>query len=94
MKKDFVSFLENPRMLVAPSRNGEVRHSAIIKKKQLAKLQERIQAYIPETIQEIAPEIIVVEADGEIKRIEFRCSCGCRASVQLIPENQEAAVTE
>ncbi|NOX38282.1 MAG: hypothetical protein GXO78_12190 [Calditrichaeota bacterium] len=94
MKKDFVSFLDNPRMLVEPSRNGAVSHSAIIKKELVEKYQERIKAYSPEEIQEISPEIIVVEEDGEIKRIEFRCRCGCRASVQLIPENEAAAVAE
>ncbi len=86
MKKDFISFLENPHTLVGALKKPYRTQSPILKREFVENHRERITAYVPGEIRESSPEIMVTEEDGEIKRIEFRCRCGCRALVELVPE--------
>ncbi len=80
-KKDFKSFLEDPRPLVE-SEERSANEGKLIKRDRLdrKKTVEQVQW---NQVAGKAPDVSVIENDGRIEAIEFKCSCGCGAVVQF-----------
>ncbi len=86
-KKDFVSFLEDPHFFVEKNSITTPRRK-IIKKDQVQS-RKTIEKIEWEDINEQVPEVTLIENDGKIEAIEFKCACGCGAVVQLKYEDSD-----
>lgn len=87
-KKEFVPLLGNPLQLVANKSGRPVSEGSIIKKSQ-SDLQGRISGFRPAELSKGNVDILVFEQEGEIRQIRFKCGCGCQASVDLVPADQQ-----
>ncbi len=81
-EKEFGSFFQEGHELLRSDARA-ASHERIIKKNRVLKTA-RIKKYIPGEFEDRAPEIFLIETDGQMSEIRFKCPCGCEASVEII----------
>jgi len=92
-EKEFNSFFQDGQQLLR-SEPGTFSHERIIKNKQVRKIA-RIKKFTPGEFEERVPEIYFIENDGQVSEIQFKCPCGCKASVELVTDSSpQPAVSE
>ncbi len=86
-KRDFVPLAANPQQLAQSDKRLLTYKERVIKRHRVNDLSF-IHDYHPGPITEEdnEPEIQVEEKDGQIVRIHFMCPCGCKATVELVPD--------
>ncbi len=80
-KKEFVSFLENSHKLIENNKKSSSRQKII--KKEESESNKNIEQYNWDQVTEKVPDITVIDNNGQIEAIEFKCQCGCGAVVQF-----------
>jgi len=83
-KKEFVPLFENSVKTV--QENGTLRYSQKILKNPHVQETGHIKVYEMGFLHEHTPEVTVLEENGQVTAIEFKCPCGSQATVKLVPE--------
>ena len=89
-KKDFVSFLEDSHIFVTRGQ-GNSSDTPIIKKHQVQS-PRNITKYQWDEVSESVPDVVIIENEGRIEAIKFKCKCGCGTLVKL--EYEDAPQTK
>ncbi|HFE62788.1 MAG TPA: hypothetical protein ENK14_00025, partial [Caldithrix sp.] len=74
-KKDFVSFFEDSHIFVTRGQ-GNSSDTPIIKKHQVQS-PRNITKYQWDEVSESVPDVVIIENEGRIEAIKFKCKCGC-----------------
>ncbi|GAB4375536.1 MAG: hypothetical protein Kow0042_21050 [Calditrichia bacterium] len=80
-KKDFVSFLEDSHQFL--SKKGDLRSETRLIKSSEVDRMKNIETIQWKSARETEPHVAVIERNGQIEAIKFKCSCGCTTVVQL-----------
>lgn len=80
-KKDFVSFFENPHLFLSKDQNSYGKNHVI--KNNHAEAQKSIKQLHWDRVMDEAPKVIIVEKEGQIEAIKFKCPCGCSTTVKI-----------
>ncbi|GAB4336624.1 MAG: hypothetical protein Kow0037_18160 [Calditrichia bacterium] len=89
-KKEFVPFLESNHLFMKADRFN-YGHLTLIKREMLNS-DAPLQSVKWEHVDGDAPKVEIIEENGHIKQIVFRCSCGRHAEVML--ELEDSPETE
>lgn len=85
-KKDFIPFLESSHQFL--SKNSPSRRSNSIIKGKMARGGAKVEKIYWDEMNEATPEVKIIENQGTIEAIQFRCSCGCNALIKLEYEKE------
>jgi len=86
MKKEFVPLTSAPQYLLQtrkiniPSNRYLIKHHTLDQWDKIQKIQ------LPDLTPHQA-EVTLIEEEGQVRAIHFKCPCGCQAAVQIVPDD-------
>jgi len=83
-KKEFVPLFE--KSIKTVREDGILRHSQKILKNPHVQDTGHIKVYEMGYLHEHTPKVTVLEENGQVIAIEFKCPCGSQTTVKLVPE--------